>query len=99
MSAKAIGAQLPNFAEVSPLVRNLRRAARWLAGRFIRPATCAERALAVEERVAIGPKKSLMVVRCHGQRFLVGTAGDAIGPVIEIAEPKPVRRTRRRPTA
>lgn len=99
MSAKAIAVQLPNFAEISPLVRSLRRTGRWLAGRFVRSAACAERALAVEERVTIGPKKSLMVVRCHGQRFLIGVAGDAIGPVIEVTEPKPVRRARRRPTA
>lgn len=99
MSAKTIAAQLPNFAEASPLLRKLRRAARWLTARFVRSATCAERALAVEERVTIGPKKSLMVVRCHGQRFLVGTAGDSIGPVIELAGPKPARRARRRPTA
>lgn len=98
MSAKTLSAQLPNFGEVSPLIRNLRRAGRWLAGRFAQSPASAQRALVVEERVAIGPKKALMVVRCHGQRFLVGTAGDAIGPVIEIAGPKPAR-ARRRPTA
>lgn len=94
MSAKIIAAQLPNFSEV-PLARNLRRLTGWIAARFARNAASAERVLAVEERVAIGPKKSLIVVRCHGQRFLVGTTGDAIGPVIEIDGPKPIRRARR----
>lgn len=85
MSAKTIAAPLPNFTEAPPLVRNLRRAVRWLMGRFIPAARTAERALAVEDRVTIGPKKSLVVVRCRGQRFLVAAAGDTIGPIIEIA--------------
>jgi flagellar biogenesis protein FliO len=57
---------------------------------FAGSADSADRALAVEERVAIGQKKSLLVVRCHGQRYLIATAGDTVGPFLEIAPPKPV---------
>lgn len=95
MSTKMIAAQLPRFAETPPLVRHLRNAARWLLRRISPAAAGAERALAVEERVVIGPKKSMVLVRCHGQRFLVATAGDTVGPFIEIAPPKAARRPRR----
>jgi flagellar biogenesis protein FliO len=99
MTAKSIAAPLPHFtealhSEVPPFPQHLRSATRWLLQRFTRTANTVERVLAVEDRVAIGPKKSLMVVRCHGQRFLVGTCGDTIGPVIEVTPPKPPRRNR-----
>lgn len=81
--------------EASPLVRFLRSAILRLFGRLKPAARSAERALAVEERVGLGPKKALMVVRCHGQRFLVATTADGVGPILEIAGPKPARRTRR----
>jgi flagellar biogenesis protein FliO len=68
---------------------------RWLLKRISPAAGCAERVLAVEERVTIGPKKAMVLVRCHGQRFLVATAGDTVGPFIEITSPKASRRPRR----
>jgi flagellar biogenesis protein FliO len=95
MSAKTIAAALPDFPANPLLVEHLRNAGRWLAQRFSSRAHSAERVLAIEDRVVIGPKKSLVVVRCHGQRFLIATAGDSIGPVIEVAAAKPARRTRR----
>ena len=92
MSAKTIAAPLPHLTEAPPLLRHLRNAARWLLQNFSRSAIPATRALVVEERVAIGPKKSLVLVRCRGQRFLVATAGDTIGPVIEVGPPKPASK-------
>lgn len=68
---------------------------RLLVVRLKPAARSAERVLAVEERVGLGPKKALMVVRCHGQRFLVATAGDTVGPILELAKPKVARPTRR----
>ncbi len=88
MSTGIVAAAPPEFTHASPLARYFRSAARWLLVRFTRTAHSAERALVLEDRVAIGPRKSLVVVRCHGQRFLVATAGDTIGPVIEIAPRK-----------
>ncbi|MFZ0663277.1 MAG: flagellar biosynthetic protein FliO [Acidobacteriaceae bacterium] len=88
MFAKIMAARLPNFAEVPPLAKYVRNLVRWLLRRVAPAAGSAERALAVEERVTIGPKKSLFVVRCYGQHFLVAAAGDAVGPIVEIASPK-----------
>lgn len=83
----------PNFVEISPLARQVRKAARWLVQRVSPSAGATERVLAVEERVSIGPKKMLVLIRCHNQRFLVATAGDTVGPMIEIAPRKCVRRS------
>jgi flagellar biogenesis protein FliO len=94
MSARTIDAPPATFAERSPLAQHLRNAMRALAKRFAQTASSAERALAVEDRVTIGPKKSLVVVRCHGRRFLVATTIDSIGPILEIAAPKTGRRAR-----
>jgi hypothetical protein len=99
MSVKSLTAPWPNPVEASPLARFVGSAVRGLFGRLKPAARCAERALAVEERVALGPKKALVVVRCHGQRFLVATTADGVGPILEIAGPKPARRTRREPKA
>ena len=96
MPAKTMVAELPNFAGGPPLAKHLRNAVRWLRKIFSPAAGSAERALAVEERVAIGPKKSLVVVRCHGRRFLVATAGDTVGPMIEISPPESPSRAVRR---
>jgi flagellar biogenesis protein FliO len=86
MTAKTIAAAPPNFTRAPP--QHLRGAMRWLIRRFTRAADPAERVLAVEGRIAIGPKKSLILVRCHYQHFLIATAGDTIGPVIEVAQSK-----------
>lgn len=95
MSTKIIAARFPNSIETPPLAKHLRNALLWLIRRASPAAARAERTLAIEERVSIGPKKSLVVVRCHGQRFLIATAGDTVGPFIEIAQPKAARRARR----
>jgi flagellar biogenesis protein FliO len=99
MSTKIIAAELPSLAEASPFARHLRTAIRFLSQKFTRSASSAEHALAVEDRVALGPKKSLFVVRCHGRHFLVAAAGDTIGPLIEVAPRKPARCPRKEPQA
>lgn len=45
--------------------------------------------LLIEERIAIGPKKTLMLVSCAGRHFLVATAGDFIAPLIEVCPDGP----------
>jgi len=93
MFAKTVAVAPPKFTEAPPFVPYLRRVLRALLARFTRAAGSAERALVLEDRVAIGPRKTLVVVRCYGQRFLIATAGDTFGPVIEVVSPKPARRT------
>ncbi len=83
-SAKTLASPIPGLPHAPPLVRGLQRVVLRLMGRLSAAERTAERALAVEDRVAIGPRKSLVVVRCHGQRFLVANAGDTIGPIIAI---------------
>ena len=95
MPAKTIAAGPSDLRQGPPFARHLRSVARALLSKFTGAANPIDRALVLEERVAIGPKKSLIVVRCHGQRFLVATAGDTIGPLIEIAAPRPRRSPRR----
>lgn len=99
ISAKNLAVPAPNFSEAPALVRNIQRAVLRMMGRVGSAARNAERVLAVEDRIAIGPKKALAVVRCHGQRFLVGLSGDAIGPVLELAgeaaRPKVARKASR----
>ena len=95
MTAKTIAAELPDLPQGPPFARHLRTVARALLGKFTRAANPIDRALVVEDRVALGPKKSLIVVRCHGQRFLIATAGDTIHPLIEIAAPRPRRSPRK----
>lgn len=84
MATKAVAVPFPKPFGASPLVDNLRRLLVFFRRRIARAATAPERALAVEDRVTVGTKKSLLVVRCHGQRFLVGVSADAIGPFVEV---------------
>jgi flagellar biogenesis protein FliO len=93
MSAKILAAELPAFRDPSSLGHRLRSVASSLVKRFTRAATSTERALVLEDRIALGPKKSLAVVRCHGRRFLVASAGDTVGPLIEVTPLKPPRRS------
>jgi flagellar biogenesis protein FliO len=94
MSAKTITATLPDLAQASPLFERLSRAVHLLVKRLVPAANSAERTLAVEDRVTLGPKKSLVVVRCRGQRFLIAISADTFGPMIELAPSRPARRTR-----
>ncbi len=57
---------------------------RFVLERLSLPVKSADRLLSIEERLAIGPKKTLMLVNCAGRRFLVAAAGDAIAPIIEV---------------
>lgn len=66
-----------------------------LVGRMTGTAASAESPLRIEARLSLGPKKSLALVDCHGRRVLLALSGDAIVPVLQIAEPKPrVRNTK-----
>lgn len=105
MATKTVAVPFPNPLETSPLVKNLRRLWAFVRVWLVRTANTPERTLAVEDRVAVGPKKSLLVVRCYGQRFMVGVTADSIGPFVEvgtsqstalsIAKPAAQRRARR----
>ena len=53
------------------------------------------RELRVEERLSIGPKKSLLVVYCRGERFLVASGAENIHAVLPLSSSTPRRSVRR----
>ncbi len=58
------------------------------------------RELRIEERLSIGPKKSLLVVYCRGERFLVASGAENIHAVLPLSSStsrRSVRRFARRP--
>ena len=94
MSAKTIATSLPAITERPPLMQHFGTAVRALFKKLAPAANSSERTLAIEDRLALGPKKSLVVVRCHGQRFLVATSAESVGPIHKLAGPKATRRFR-----
>lgn len=84
MATKPVVVPFPNPLKTAPFMKALRRLWQIARMRLTHGSSAPERALAIEERVTIGPKKSLLVVRCHGQRFLVGVAADTVGPFLEV---------------
>jgi flagellar biogenesis protein FliO len=66
------------------LAQRIARRARSAFEKFLRRAQSSDRLLLIEERIAIGPKKTLLLVNCAGRRFLVATAGDTIAPLVEV---------------
>jgi flagellar biogenesis protein FliO len=57
----------------------------WLTGLLGRFAKApAERVLEVEERLMVGGRKSVLLIACHGRRFLLASSGDAMTPLIEV---------------
>ncbi len=55
-----------------------------LLSRFPKSAFTRSRNLRFEERLALGPKTSLTVVSCYGQRFLVASSANDITSVIPL---------------
>jgi len=43
-----------------------------------------ERQLKLVERLAVGPKKELLLVRCGGDLFLVGTGADSVQSIVRV---------------
>lgn len=56
------------------------------------------RELRVEERISLGPKKSLSIVYCRGERFLVASSAESIHAVVALSvarsRSRVIRRTR-----
>lgn len=54
--------------------------------RWLRRATVAEGALAIEGRLELGGRKSLVLVRCCGKKFLIASGADAVTQLLEIEQ-------------
>jgi hypothetical protein len=81
---RAMGAPSPAYQAGWPIVQRLSALARAAFERLVRNVQSSGRLLAIEERISIGPKKTLMLVSCAGRRFLVATASETVGPLIEV---------------
>lgn len=44
----------------------------------------AETALRIDEKLSLGPKKTLFLVACRGKQFLVATGADTIVSLVEV---------------
>jgi flagellar biogenesis protein FliO len=59
------------------------------------PSALKTRELKVEERLSIGPKKSLLIVYCRGERFLVASGAENISSVLPLSPSKSRRGVKR----
>jgi len=48
------------------------------------PKARSDRGLFIEERIAIGQKKEVILVNCAGRRFLLATAADVVASMGEV---------------
>jgi flagellar biogenesis protein FliO len=53
----------------------------------------AEAPLRIETRLSLGPRKSLVLVNCHGRRVLLAVSADAVTAVLELAATRRQART------
>lgn len=67
---------------------------RWLRRFWTAPANQAS-LLTIESRVNLGPKKSLVLVSCCGQRVLLALSGDSVTTLKEIESPRQPAARRR----
>ena len=75
-----MAAGLQEQSREAPLMRWLRS----LAGRFSERSQPDGRALFIEERLTFGPKKQLLLVSCHGRRFLMASSADSVTSLVEV---------------
>jgi flagellar biogenesis protein FliO len=65
---------------------------RFLAARFLgKTQAGVENALRVEEKLSLGPKKMLYLVRCREKEFLIAAGADAIVSVVEVSSAEPAQ--------
>src|SRR5215475_13930591 len=81
-------------ASATPVAGNWRRACSVLARIFAvtgfrgKAQTGSDSALRVEEKLSLGPKKMLYLVRCREKEFLIAAGHEAIVSVVEVSEAK-----------
>ena len=64
----------------------------FIAERFLRSAHAGEeKALQIEEKLSLGPKKMLYLVSCREKEFLIAAGADSIVSVLEISSIGPVQ--------
>jgi flagellar biogenesis protein FliO len=68
----------------TPALRRLADLLRAVSRRMSQAREDAERHLRIDERLNIGPKKSLLLVSCCGQRVLVAVTGETVTTLLEV---------------
>ena len=84
MSERTLEIRSSGFIAGLPAAQRIVRLMRLAFEKLSRTAHPPDRCLSIEERLVIGPKKTLMLVNCEGRRFLLAMAGDMITPMIEV---------------
>jgi len=65
----------------------------FIAERFLRSAHAGEeKALQIEEKLSLGPKKMLYLVSCREKEFLIAAGADSIVSMVEVSTTEPARR-------
>lgn len=76
----------------TPALRRLADLLRAVSRRMSQAREDAERHLRIDERLNIGPKKSLLLVSCCGQRVLVAVAGETVTTLLEVDTQKDTQK-------
>jgi len=84
MPERSLEAQAQSYSIHRLLTRNISSRVLRIFQRFLQTAEAPPPLMSIEERLAVGPKKSLVLIACSGRRFLLATAGDSITAPVEV---------------
>jgi len=84
MSERTLGTRHPGYVAGLQVARRISGLTRLGLNKLLGTAQPSDCLLSIEERLTIGPKKTLVLVNCCGRRFLLAIADDAISPMIEV---------------
>jgi flagellar biogenesis protein FliO len=91
VGVKKHAAQTPAIGFIDRIVHNFKA---WLRSRT----GVANRSLHHVETLSLGPKRSLFLVECDGQRFLVAAAGDSISSPVPLSQENAIKQQKERET-
>ncbi len=77
---KTMSRQSPSFLTTEKLLRCVRVMFRGL----LRTSEASQHVMSIEQQIAMGPKRTLMLVNCAGRRFLLAMAGDSVTAPVEV---------------
>jgi flagellar biogenesis protein FliO len=94
MTEKAIAATPRKDTDNQSLRQQLLGLLRRILRSFQQPPEARQFIMSIEQRIAVGPKQSLILVNCAGRRFLLAMAGDSITSPVEVnSSLKPARQS------
>ena len=78
------GPAVAGASEQTILRRAVLAILRMAGGGWVWPQKPVKKHMRIEETMAIGPKKQLLLVSCDGERFLVGTGSDSVQTIMRV---------------